>query len=125
MFLRTLLEHHVAEGRITADELETGPLTMLDGTDIDVDAEAITFTSGTSVAGVADPATQLDIEASNGVVHAIDRILVPPGLDLAPPTPGPASSGAARCSHNCSINSARRDSPLRRRFCSVSRRAAS
>ena len=92
VFLRMLLLHHVTEGRITADELVTGPLPMLDGTDVDVDANEPTFTSGDSIAGVADPATQLDIEASNGVVHAIDRILVPPGLDLSPPSSEPESS---------------------------------
>lgn len=90
--LRTLLLHHVTEARIMSDELTTGSLTMLDGTDIEVDADSVTFTSGSSVAGVADPATQLDIEASNGVVHAIDRILVPPGLDLSPASPGPAAT---------------------------------
>jgi outer membrane protein OmpA-like peptidoglycan-associated protein/uncharacterized surface protein with fasciclin (FAS1) repeats len=89
--LRTLLLHHVVEARIASDELTSGSLTMLDGTDVDVDADSLTFTSGSSVAGVADPDTQLDIEASNGVVHAIDRILVPPGLDLSPPSPGPAA----------------------------------
>jgi outer membrane protein OmpA-like peptidoglycan-associated protein/uncharacterized surface protein with fasciclin (FAS1) repeats len=91
-FLRTLLLHHVTEGRITADDLVTGPLPMLDGTDVVVDAEALTFTSGNSVAGVADPATQLDIEASNGVVHAIDRILVPRGLELSPAVPAPETT---------------------------------
>ena len=82
--LRTLLLHHVTEGRIAADDLVTGPLPMLDGTDVQVDAEELTFTSGESVAGVADAETQLDIEASNGIVHAIDRILVPVGLELSP-----------------------------------------
>ena len=91
-FLRTLLLHHVTDGRIVSDDLVTGPLAMLDGTDVVVDAEALTFTSGKSVARVDDPATQLDIEASNGVVHAIDRILVPPGLDLAPPARAPTTS---------------------------------
>jgi OOP family OmpA-OmpF porin len=37
------------------------------------------------VAGVEDPATQLDIVASNGVIHAIDRVLLPPGFE--PPAP--------------------------------------
>ncbi len=90
--LRTLLLHHVTEAQIMSDELTTGSLTMLDGTDIDVDADSMTFTSGSSVAGVADPETQLDIDASNGVVHAIDRILVPPGLDLSPASAGPAAT---------------------------------
>ena len=38
--LRTLLLHHVVEARITSDELTSGSLTMLDGTDVDVDADS-------------------------------------------------------------------------------------
>jgi outer membrane protein OmpA-like peptidoglycan-associated protein/uncharacterized surface protein with fasciclin (FAS1) repeats len=87
--LRTLLLHHVTEGRVTANDLVTGQLPMLDGTDVEVNAEELMFTSGESVAGVADPETQLDIEASNGVVHAIDRILDPIGLELSPSSSAP------------------------------------
>lgn len=86
--LRTILLHHVAEGEITSSDLESGALTMLDGTEIVVDVDALTFTSGSSVAGVEDPSTQLDIEASNGVIHAIDRLLIPAGLELADPNDG-------------------------------------
>jgi OOP family OmpA-OmpF porin len=91
-FVRRLLLHHVTEGRIASDDLVSGPLPMLDGTDVDVAVDELTFTSGSSVASMADPATQLDMQASNGVVHAIDRILVPPGLDLSPPPATPAST---------------------------------
>ena len=90
--LRILLLHHAAEGRLAADDLQTGPLEMLDGTPIEVDAAALTFTSGDSVAGVEDPDTQLDIEASNGVVHAIDRLLVPPGFTVGPVVEEPTTS---------------------------------
>lgn len=91
--LQSVLLHHVTEGTITASQLESGTLTMLDGTDIDVEVGAavgtdpgeVTLTSGTSVAGVDDPPTQFDIEASNGVVHAIDQLLLPADLALSDP----------------------------------------
>ena len=83
--VRALVLHHLTDGRIAGAELTTGPLTMLDGNDIQVDAAVPTFTSGDVVAGISDPATQLDIEASDGVIHAIDRVLLPPGLELAVP----------------------------------------
>jgi OOP family OmpA-OmpF porin len=83
--LRTILLHHVVDRRILSTDLETGSLTMIDGSDVEVDADAITFTSGDSVAGVEDPATQLDIVASNGVIHAIDRLVLPADLDVTGP----------------------------------------
>ena len=91
-FLRTLLLHHVADGLILSDDMETGPLPMRDGTTVEVDAEEVTFASGGVAARVDDPATQLDIQATNGVVHAIDRILVPPGVDLAAPVAEPMTT---------------------------------
>jgi OmpA-OmpF porin, OOP family len=83
--LRSVLLHHVAAGAITAADLESGPIAMLDGSSVEVDADALTFTSGDSVAGVEDPPTQLDIVASNGVIHAIDHLLLPVGLELSDP----------------------------------------
>jgi OOP family OmpA-OmpF porin len=72
---------------------------MLDGTEIvvsvdrETDPMVVVFTNGRSVARVDDPRTQLDIVASNGIIHAIDRLLVPPGFVLdpepAPPTVDP------------------------------------
>lgn len=88
--LRAVLLHHATEGVVTSSDLVAGDLTMLDGSNVTVEVGAdgaITFVSAGAdgsggVAGVDDPATQLDIEATNGVVHAIDRLLVPEGVDL-------------------------------------------
>lgn len=83
--LRTVLLHHATAGEIASTDFVAGDLEMLDGSNVSVDPDApdgITFTSNGTVSGVDDPATQLDIEASNGVVHAIDRLLIPEGLGL-------------------------------------------
>jgi OOP family OmpA-OmpF porin len=88
--LRTVLLHHATEGAISSSDFVVGDLEMLDGTSVAVDpgaAGGITFTSSGRASGVEDPATQLDIEASNGVVHAIDRLLIPDGLVLGDPAP--------------------------------------
>lgn len=92
--LGTVLQHHVTEGRLISDDFVEGPIDMLDGSTVDVDPVDITFTSGDSVAGVADPETQLDIAVSNGVVHAIDHLLIPEGLDLSAGTEGPTTAVA-------------------------------
>ena len=89
--LRTLLLHHATEGVIESGDFVVGDLEMLDGSAITVDpgaADGITFTSNDVSARVDDPATQLDIEASNGVIHAIDQLLLPESLGL-----GEAPSG--------------------------------
>ncbi len=96
--LRTLLLHHATAGEITSSDFVTGDLEMLDGTTVAVDpdaADGITFTSSSSVAGVEDPATQLDIEASNGVVHAIDQLLIPEGLGFGDPAVEPSTTTAS------------------------------
>ncbi|BAN04156.1 fasciclin domain-containing protein [Ilumatobacter coccineus] len=83
--LRSVLLHHVAEGTIRSTDFAAGPLTMLDGTDVEVEPGdvGVTFTSGEIVTLASDPA-QLDIEAANGLVHAVDQVLLPVELDLAP-----------------------------------------
>jgi outer membrane protein OmpA-like peptidoglycan-associated protein/uncharacterized surface protein with fasciclin (FAS1) repeats len=89
--LRTVLLHHVTAGRLASADFVAGPLDMLDGSTVDVDPDAITFASGGVVAGVADPETQLDIDASNGVVHAVDRLLTPEGRNLGAGTDDPTT----------------------------------
>lgn len=83
--LRAVLLHHVADGSIRSTDFVAGPLEMLDGTDVEVEPTdaGVTFTSGEIVTLTTDPA-QLDIEAANGLVHAVDQVLLPIELDLAP-----------------------------------------
>ena len=74
--LQALLKYHVVEGRITADTLQSrATLKTLQGATIGVDSTRtpITLTDG-SVATV----TTTDLPASNGVLHVIDTVLLPP-----------------------------------------------
>ena len=73
--LTKVLTYHVAQGRYTADDLEgTSRLTTLEGDDLVVHVEGDTVR--------VDEATviQADIAADNGVVHAIDQVILPERL---------------------------------------------
>ena len=70
--LTKVLTYHVAEGKYTADDLEgTSRLTTLAGEDLVIHVEGDTVR--------VDEATviQVDIEADNGVIHAIDQVILP------------------------------------------------
>ena len=69
-----LLSYHIASGKLTASELsKADEVKTLEGTEIDVEAS----TDGKTIE--VDDAKILgsDIEASNGVLHAIDSVLQP------------------------------------------------
>ena len=73
--LTKVLTYHVAQGKYTADDLEgTSRLTTLEGSDLVVHVEGDTVR--------VDEATviQADIAADNGVVHAIDQVILPERL---------------------------------------------
>ena len=92
--MATVLAHHVLDGPILADELRRGELTMLDGTTIAVEGDATaerTLVSGGVRAAIADA----DLPAANGVVHAIDAVLLPADLDLGIDDPPAATSDPA------------------------------
>lgn len=77
--LRELLLHHTTAGRVTSGDLVTGPLEMADGQPVEVDADGPT---------IGDAAISLaDIEATTGIVHMIDGVLVPEHVDVSEPQP--------------------------------------
>ena len=75
--LRSVLVHHMTPGRLSSGDLVTGPLEMADGTFVEVDADV------PSIAGI--PISVTDIDATTGVVHIIDGVIVPDDLDLSDP----------------------------------------
>lgn len=85
--LRRVLSFHAVDGALLVADLITGPLTTLEGNRLDVDVER----SEVSLSGAA--IIDDDIVAANGVVHVIDSVLLPPGIDLA--VPGPFAATAA------------------------------
>jgi outer membrane protein OmpA-like peptidoglycan-associated protein/uncharacterized surface protein with fasciclin (FAS1) repeats len=75
--LTTVLKHHVTAAAVTSADLRNGVVEMLDESSITVDvADSVTLISGASIATV----TELDLIADNGVIHAIDHVLLPIGV---------------------------------------------
>ncbi len=75
--LGAVLQYHVVGGRAFSSDLANGSLTMLNGnTTIDLTGTTPTIT-GTGNGGNASNITATNILTRNGVVHLIDRVLVP------------------------------------------------
>ena len=74
--LTAILTYHVVSGKIMSTDVMPGDAPSVEGSTI-----ALGTTDGVQV----NDATVLaaDVEASNGVIHVIDKVLVPPTVDLA------------------------------------------
>jgi uncharacterized surface protein with fasciclin (FAS1) repeats len=71
--LREILTYHVVPGEVTSDEIQTGPVDTLNGgVAVRKDPDRVVVNN----ASVVEP----DIPASNGVIHAINRVLIPPDV---------------------------------------------
>lgn len=71
--LTEILTYHVVPGELMSDELTTGPVESLNGgIAIRVDPDKVVVNNGS----VVTP----DVDASNGVIHAINRVLIPVGV---------------------------------------------
>ena len=75
--LTGILTYHVVAGKVMSTDLEDSMMaTTLNGADITVD-----LTMGVKIN--SSKVVQADIEASNGVIHVIDSVLVPADVDVA------------------------------------------
>lgn len=71
--LRQVLAYHVVSGEVTSSELQTGGVDTLNGgIAVRVTPERIVVNDGSVI--------RADIQASNGVVHAVNRVLLPPQI---------------------------------------------
>ncbi len=71
--LAQLLSYHVVSGAIASSEIQSGEVETLAGAPvfIEVSEEGMVTVNNATV-------TQADIPASNGIIHAVDRIVLPP-----------------------------------------------
>lgn len=77
--LRRVLLHHVVGGLLLTEQLADGPLGTQAGDEITVDVGGpLPRVEGASI-------VEPDVLAANGVVHALDEVLVPADVDLSAP----------------------------------------
>lgn len=70
-----ILTYHVVPGRVLASDLKSGEVKSVEGGSINVKVDPATGVK-VNEANV----TQTDITGSNGVIHAIDQVILPPDL---------------------------------------------
>lgn len=73
--LAQILTYHVVAGMVMAADVTDGDVATVEGQTIKLStAEGVTVNGATVVVA--------DVAASNGVIHAIDAVILPPGVDV-------------------------------------------
>jgi len=70
--LRKILTYHVVAGAVESKTLKTGPVKTVEGASVNVRV------SGGKVTVNNAKVVMADVKASNGVIHVIDTVLMPP-----------------------------------------------
>jgi uncharacterized surface protein with fasciclin (FAS1) repeats len=74
--LTKILTYHVVAGEVTSDQITDGDVATVEGQSVTLStAEGVTVNGATVIAA--------DVDASNGVIHVIDAVLIPPDVDPA------------------------------------------
>jgi uncharacterized surface protein with fasciclin (FAS1) repeats len=76
--LAQILTYHVLPGKIMSSEVTEGDVATVEGQKVTFaapPAEGLTINGAAVVVG--------DVDASNGVIHAINAVILPPGVDVA------------------------------------------
>jgi uncharacterized surface protein with fasciclin (FAS1) repeats len=74
--LRDILTYHVLSGSVLAGDVQPGPLTTIQGESVTLATEGGVTVDGANVVA-------FDVLATNGVIHVIDAVILPPSLDLS------------------------------------------
>jgi uncharacterized surface protein with fasciclin (FAS1) repeats len=74
--LAQILTYHVVAGQVMAADVTDGDVATVEGQTV-----ALSTANGVTVNGATVVAA--DVAASNGVIHAIDAVILPPGVDVA------------------------------------------
>jgi uncharacterized surface protein with fasciclin (FAS1) repeats len=74
--LTSILTYHVVAGKVMSTDVTTGDAATVEGSTLALDTMSGVMVNDATVIAA-------DVEASNGVIHVIDKVLVPPTVDLA------------------------------------------
>jgi uncharacterized surface protein with fasciclin (FAS1) repeats len=74
--LVSILTYHVVSGTVLAADVAAGEVTTVQGEAITLATEGGVTVNGANVVAV-------DVLASNGVIHVIDAVILPPSLDIS------------------------------------------
>ncbi|MGH2415894.1 MAG: fasciclin domain-containing protein [Microcystaceae cyanobacterium] len=74
--LQKILTYHVVSGELDSKTIKSGQVKTVEGTPVNVKV------SNGSVTVDKAKVTKADIKASNGVIHTIDKVLLPAGVKL-------------------------------------------
>jgi uncharacterized surface protein with fasciclin (FAS1) repeats len=88
--LISILENHVVKGKVLSTQLSGQEIRSLDGNPLPLGSAPGGVTIGNA------PVVAADIQASNGVIHAINGIILPPDVQsrLVSLTPQPLAPSA-------------------------------
>ena len=73
--LKSILTYHVVAGKVMSTEVVAGDVPSVEGSNLTLATEMGVQVNGATV-------TQADVEATNGVIHVIDTVLVPSTVDI-------------------------------------------
>ncbi len=73
--LKSILTYHVVAGKVLSTEVVAGGVPSVEGSNLTLATEMGVKVNDATV-------TQADVEASNGVIHVIDAVLVPSTVDV-------------------------------------------
>ena len=73
--LKSILLYHVISGLVMSADVTAGDVATQEGSTVKIATDGGVTVNGAMV-------TTVDVTATNGVIHAIDQVLVPPTVDL-------------------------------------------
>ena len=74
--LAKILTFHVVAGKVMSGDVKAGEVPSVEGSALTLATEGGVMVNDAKV-------TAVDIEASNGVIHVIDKVIIPPTVDLS------------------------------------------
>ena len=74
--LKSILTYHVVSGKVMSTDVVAGDVATVEGSNVTLATDGGVTVNGANV-------VLADVEASNGVIHVIDKVILPPSVDVA------------------------------------------